>query len=214
MSQKAEQKAVSWTLVKMLVLATSMFVFCLFILPPLYTLFCEVTGINGKTNGRAYLPVQAEVDTSRTVRVQFVASNGGNMPWEFAPEVFSLDVHPGESITTYFDAHNPTEQVMVGQAVPSLSPRNAINFFHKTECFCFNSQVLNAGEDAKLGLQFIVDQELPKGVNTITLSYSLFDITDNSQELIQDTLAFDGIDKNAQNHVVSIASVSDVLTMY
>ena len=188
MSRKADQKAIFWTQVKMILLAVGMFIFCLFVLPPLYTLFCEVTGINGKTNGQAYIPVVAEVDTSRTIRVQFVATNNGEMPWDFKPESFVLNVHPGESITTYFDAYNPTAKAMVGQAVPSLAPRNAIDYFHKTECFCFNSQVLAAGEQAKLGLQFIVDQELPKAVNTITLSYSLFDVTSTSKDQLEESI--------------------------
>lgn len=189
MTRKAEQRAIIWTQLKMFSLAIAMFLFCLFVLPPLYTLFCEITGINGKTNGKAYIPVSANVDTSRTVRVQFVVSNGSDMPWDFAPETFSIDVHPGESITTHFDAHNTTENIMVGQAVPSLAPRNAIDYFHKTECFCFNSQVLQAGEEAELGLQFIVDQELPRSVKTITLSYSLFDVTSSSQDVIDEALS-------------------------
>ena len=135
MARNAEQKGIFWTQVKLVLLAIGMFIFCLFVLPPLYTLFCEVTGINGKTNGKAYKPVLAEIDTSRTVRIQFVATNNGEMPWDFKPEKFVLNVHPGESITTYFDAYNPTASAMVGQAVPSLAPRNAIDYFHKTECF-------------------------------------------------------------------------------
>ena len=71
---------------------------------------------------------------------------------------------------------------MVGQAVPSLVPFKATNYFHKTECFCFNQQPLAAGESAELGLSFIVDRELPRQVNTITLSYTLFDITADQQE--------------------------------
>jgi len=203
MSRKAEQKAILWTQFKMFTLAVSMFIFCLFVLPPLYTLFCEITGINGKTNGKAYTPVTAEVDRSRTVRIQFVASNGGDMPWAFKPESFSLDVHPGEATTTYFDAHNMTGEIMVGQAVPSLAPRNAIDYFHKTECFCFNSQVLKAGEEAKLGLQFIVDQDLPKNVKTITLSYSLFDVTKTSQEAIDEAL---NDSKKEENSLTNAAS--------
>jgi cytochrome c oxidase assembly protein subunit 11 len=67
---------------------------------------------------------------------------------------------------------------MVGQAIPNVLPNNAADYFHKTECFCFENQPLVANEQAELGLVFIIDQDLPESVNTITLSYTLFDITD------------------------------------
>ena len=185
MSTKADSEAVRSTSLRLVVLAVAMFAFCMLVLPPLYTLFCEVTGINGKTSDKAYVAVSADVDTSRTVTVKFIATKNSAMPWAFAPENFSIDVHPGEATVTHFLAHNPTDQLMVGQAVPSMAPKNAANYFHKTECFCFNQQILAPGEKADLGLRFIVDQDLPKAVSNITLSYTLFDVTESSAELIE-----------------------------
>lgn len=177
MAARDDQKNVQMTMVKMFSFSIVMFAFAIWVMPPLYDLFCEVTGLNGKTKGK-YEAVAAEVDTSRTVTVQFVAINNKSMPWGFKPKDFSVDVHPGEAVNTHFVARNPTSKVMIAQAIPSLAPKNATDYFHKTECFCFNSQTLGPGEEAELGLQFIVDQDLPRGVRTITLSYSLFDITD------------------------------------
>ncbi len=171
-----EQTSIRKTIAKLSVLAVAMFVFAVWVMPPIYTLFCEITGLNGKTRGQ-YEAVEAKVDTSRKVTVQFVAINNDDMPWHFKPSTFSMAVHPGEAVVTHFLARNATENTMVGQAVPSMVPSNATTYFHKTECFCFNKQVLAAGEEAELGLQFIVDQEIPKGIKTITLSYSLFDVT-------------------------------------
>lgn len=180
-----EQKQIRATFVKMAALAASMFVFAMWIMPPLYVWFCEVAGLNGKTRGQYEAAVPAEVDTSRTVTVQFVAMNNENMPWEFKPHEFSMKVHPGEAVVTHFKALNLTGDIMVGQAVPSMVPSNATDYFHKTECFCFNKQVLGPNEDAELGLQFIVDQALPKNVGTITLSYSLFDVTEMSESDVE-----------------------------
>ncbi|AOS96417.1 Cytochrome c oxidase assembly protein CtaG [Microbulbifer aggregans] len=162
---------------KLLTLAVSMLAFALFIMPPLYDAFCEITGLNGKT-GAKYEAVPAAVDTERLVKVQFVASNNENMPWQFRPSVISVKVHPGEPMDTVFLAENPTGKLMVGQAIPSVVPSKAAQYFHKTECFCFNQQTLAAGESAELPLRFIVDPDLPPGVNTITLSYTLFDVTE------------------------------------
>lgn len=165
------------TSAKLSVLAIGMLGFALFVMPPLYDAFCEITGLNGKT-GERYEAVPAAVDSERLVKVQFVASHNENMPWEFRPGTVEIKVHPGEAVDTVFLARNPTGRDMVGQAIPSLVPYKATEYFHKTECFCFNQQTLAAGESAELGLRFIVDPDLPRSVNTITLSYTLFDVTD------------------------------------
>lgn len=154
-----------------------MFAFAIWVMPPLYNLFCEVTGLNGKTGGR-YEAVAVQVDTSRTVTVQFIATNNESMPWEFKPEMSSIEVHPGQEAEVRYLARNVTQQDMVAQAIPSVVPFKAAEYFHKTECFCFNRQPLAAGNSAELPLRFIVDQDVPKQVHTITLSYTLFDVTD------------------------------------
>jgi cytochrome c oxidase assembly protein subunit 11 len=67
---------------------------------------------------------------------------------------------------------------MVAQAILSLVPFTAADFFHKTECFCFEQQMLLPGEEVEMPMRFIVGRELPKNVGSINLSYALFDITD------------------------------------
>lgn len=157
-----------------------MFVFAVFLMPPLYNVFCDITGIGGKTAGR-YEAVAAGIDTSRTVLVQFVTTNNGAMPWQFSPVVEQVEVHPGEPVEVAFYAKNPTARNMVAQAIPNVTPFNAAEYFLKTECFCFNQQPLTAGEEANMPLVFIVDRDLPPAVNTITLSYTLFDVTGRDQ---------------------------------
>lgn len=168
--------------VKLVLGASAMFLFAIFVMPPLYDVFCEITGIGGKTAGPyGYVAEDVAVDESRTIRVQFVATNNGDMPWDFSPKVFELEVHPGQPTSAAFLARNPTGKPMVAQAIPSVSPGNATQYFLKTECFCFNRQPLGPGEAAELALVFIVDPDLPSAVNTITLSYTLFDVTDRGE---------------------------------
>ncbi len=174
-------KPVARTTLKLTVIAVAMFVFAIFVLPPLYDVFCEITGIGGKTAGQ-YQPGQQVVDTERVVKVQFIATNNASMPWQFSPIEYEVRVHPGASTAVEFYAKNPTSRDMVAQAIPNVSPTNAAEFFHKTECFCFNRQPLKAGEEANLGLVFIIDPDLPAGVNTVTLSYTLFDVTERAAE--------------------------------
>lgn len=168
------------TAFKLLGVVVAMFVFAVYVMPPLYDLFCEVTGLNGKTGGR-YEATEVKVDTSRLVTVQFIANNNENMPWGFKPAQQTIEVHPGEEVEVVYLAFNPTKGPMVAQAIPSVVPFKAADYFHKTECFCFNQQSLAAGEKAELPLRFIVDQDVPKQIHTITLSYTLFDITESTK---------------------------------
>ena len=168
---------VAITVGKLLAVVVIMFAFVFVVMVPLYDLLCEQLGLNGKTGGR-YEVVSAGIDTSREIKVQFVANNNEGMPWEFRPTVTMIRVNPGASNDTVFYARNPLPKDMIGQAVPSISPSTAAAYFHKTECFCFNQQPLAGGADAELPLQFIVDQDLPADIKTITLSYTIFDVTD------------------------------------
>jgi cytochrome c oxidase assembly protein subunit 11 len=170
-------KSIGKTVVKSAVGAVVMFAFAVFVMPPLYDLFCEVTGIGDKTASKFEGTVSA-IDESRTVKVQFIATNEATMPWDFEPNIFEVEVHPGEATRITYFAKNRTRRNMVAQAIPNIVPTSAVKYFHKTECFCFDQQPLQAGEEANMPLVFIVDRDLPKAINTITLSYSIFDVTD------------------------------------
>ncbi|WP_158224685.1 cytochrome c oxidase assembly protein [Agaribacterium haliotis] len=170
---------------KLALLAFLMFMFCLFVLPPLYQLFCEVTGLNGKTSNQAYIAKQDIVDHSRNITINFIAVSHNNHIWTFSAPEQSLVVHPGQITTTKFRVENTSGRWIAVQAVPSMVPINATNYFNKTECFCFNRQILAPGEQSDLGLQFIVDSELPKAIKSLTLSYTLFDISEASSKEIQ-----------------------------
>lgn len=166
------------TVAKLVVTAVAMFAFVFVVMVPLYNVLCDALGINGKTAGEAYTSVPAAVDESRTVTIQFIATNNDGMPWEFAPAQTMMKVHPGAVNDTVFFARNPQKGAMVAQAIPSVSPSRAAEYFHKTECFCFNQQPLDGESSAEMPLQFIVDQDLPGDIRTITLSYTIFDVTD------------------------------------
>jgi len=166
------------TAAKLVAVAALMFAFVFVVMVPLYNVLCDALGINGKTSGEAYTSVQAGVDESRLVSVQFVATNNEGMPWEFGPSTTVMKVHPGAVNETVFLARNPLPKAMIAQAIPSISPTRAVAYFHKTECFCFNQQPLDGGAAAELPLQYIVDRDLPADIHTITLSYTIFDVTD------------------------------------
>ena len=170
--------SITRTVAKLSIVVVAMFAFVFVVMVPLYDVLCDALGINGKTSGERYQVVDAAVDTSREIRIQFVASNNAGMQWEFRPTQSVMRIHPGGVNDTMFYAKNPLTKDMVAQAIPSVSPARAAEYFHKTECFCFNQQPLAGGEQAEMPLQFIVDQDLPADIKTITLSYTLFDVTE------------------------------------
>ncbi|MEE8057427.1 MAG: cytochrome c oxidase assembly protein [Pseudomonadales bacterium] len=173
----ADNGSVAGTVGKLSIVVVAMFAFVFVVMVPLYDVLCDALGINGKTSGERYQVVEAAVDTSREISIQFVVTNNDGMPWEFYPTQSVLNVHPGAVNDTVFYAKNPRANAMVAQAIPSIVPSRAAAYFHKTECFCFNQQPLAAGEQADMPLQFIVDQDLPVDIKTITLSYTIFDVT-------------------------------------
>ncbi len=157
----------------LLMLAVGMFGFA-FALVPLYAKFCELTGLNGKTSEQVvYSGPQTPVD-DRVVTIQFLGIVGTGMPWEFRPMEHQLLVRPGTLYTTQFYVRNRASQPVTGQAIPSVSPGLAALHLHKTECFCFTQQQLAGGEEMEMPVTFFIDTDLPEGINTLSLSYTLY----------------------------------------
>ena len=146
-----------------------------FALVPLYDVFCDITGLNGKTGRVAAGDVlSGQVDTEREVTVEFVVAINSDLPWEIKPLVRKIRVHPGEITEVKYGARNVTANTVVGQAVPSLVPGLASKYFNKTECFCFTQQTLTDGEYKEMPLRFVVDPALPKDMKSVALSYTFF----------------------------------------
>ena len=146
-----------------------------FAMVPLYDVFCDITGINGKTGRIAQEEALSQrVDEDRLVTVEFLATVHSELPWEFRPMVRKIKVHPGEITEVNYYARNKTDNLVAGQAVPSLAPGLAAKYFNKTECFCFTRQALGPGEGKQMPLRFVVDPELPDNVRTVSLSYTFY----------------------------------------
>lgn len=189
MTDKPQQNSTGKLVAKLAITVLAMFGFG-FAMVPLYDVFCQVTGMNGKTGGKvAYEVTTADVDAARTVTVQFAATNNSGMSWEFRPMQSLIDVHPGELNEVKFYARNPSSIRMVAQAVPSISPSIGADYLHKTECFCFTQQVLEAGESIEMPVRFFVDKALPADVHKLTLTYTMFDVTGNFADPAQQITA-------------------------
>ena len=165
------------TVRRLVLWAVAMFGFA-FAMVPIYEVLCEVTGLNGKTNSTAAEISAMDVDEERVITVEFVTRASQGMPWDFQPQVRSIKVHPGEITQVNFRVQNPTDSTIIGQAIPSVTPGLAAPHLLKTQCFCFDNQTLAAGGEADMPMIFYLDPALPKHINTVTLSYTMFDVTD------------------------------------
>src|SRR3712207_3675841 len=164
---------------KLAVIAAGMFAFGYAIIP-IYKHICEVTGINILALGEKQVPggstaaANSQVDRSRTITVEFDANSRG--PWQFKPQVASIQVHPVELATVMYEFQNVQDRRMSAQAIPSYAPRNAAAHFNKLECFCFEQYTLAPGETKQWPVAFVIDPKLSKDVTTITLSYTFFEV--------------------------------------
>lgn len=145
---------------------------------PLYDWFCRVTGYGGTTGTRAAAP---EAVLDRTVTVRFDASKERDFPWRFRPMTREMELRIGETGLVFYEAHNPTDRPVAGQASYNVTPFEAGAFFNKIACFCFTEQVLQPGERVEMPVTFFVDPEMvtdrdARFVHTITLSYTFHEI--------------------------------------
>lgn len=169
---------------KLLVVTLGMFGFG-FALVPFYNKICEVAGLRqlwqpGEVKAAA---ANTQVDLTRKVTVEF-DSNTRKLPWTFKPRVSSVQIHPGELTQMVYEVRNTLAEPVTGQAVPSYAPAQAVQYFRKLECFCFTQQTLAAGEVRQMPVVFVVDPNLPKDINTITLSYTFFRVDGANRKVV------------------------------
>ncbi len=143
---------------------------------PLYNLFCKVTGYGG-TTGVASAPSDVVLD--REVKVRFHGETALNLPWYFKPEQNDVTVKLGQSGLASFVARNEAAYPTAGTAIFNVTPLKAGRYFKKMQCFCFDEQILQAGQEVHMPVYFYIDPEMDKDpflkdIKTITLSYNFF----------------------------------------
>ncbi|MBO9465217.1 Cytochrome c oxidase assembly protein CtaG [Pelagimonas phthalicica] len=158
---------------------------------PFYDWFCRVTGFGGTTNV-AEGPAGEILD--QTIKIRFDASLERDMPWEFKPMQREMTMRIGEEGMAFYEAYNPTDKPVAGQASYNVAPYAAGGYFSKIECFCFTEQVLMPGERVQMPVLFFVDPDIindgdAKYAKHITLSYTFYqiDLPDEAQAALAPT---------------------------
>ena len=161
-------------LVKLLIVAVLMFGFG-YAMVPFYRAICDALGINNMVKADQPL-VNTQVDTGRTLTIEFDTNLRSNLPWTFTAVEKSVRIHPGELTQVTFEVRNRSDRTVTGQAIPSFGPQVAGRYFKKLDCFCFSQQTLAPGEVRQMPVVFVVESALPQDVNTVTLSYTFFEV--------------------------------------
>lgn len=156
---------------------------------PLYDLFCRVTGFGGTT---LVSEKGADKILDKTIKVRFDASKERDFAWEFKPMQRQMEIRIGETGLAFYEAYNPTDRPIAGQASYNVAPYAAGGYFTKIDCFCFTEQVLQPGERVTMPVTFYVDPEIVedregKYLHEITLSYTFYEI-DLPEEEVQASL--------------------------
>jgi len=156
------------------VFAAGSFVFG-FALVPLYSVLCQVTGYGDQTQLLKASAFVESAPTDRLVTVELLSAAPTVGDWIFRPEAPNIKVRPGQLYEARFYAKNLRALPVIAQAVPSIAPTHATQYFHKTECFCFTPQPFDANQERELTVRFSVDPTLPVNIDRLTLAYSMYD---------------------------------------
>ena len=157
---------------KLVLLAVGMFGFG-FAMWPLYTVFCNLTGLGGR--GVQVVENAGVIEQSdRQIKIRFDANVNSGLPWVFQAKETSATVPLGEMNEALFLAMNPTDEAIVGQATYNVTPPEASLYFVKTECFCFTQLLLQGNESREMPVYYFIQADLPEYIKEITLSYTFF----------------------------------------
>ncbi len=145
-------------------------------LVPLYDIFCEITGIGGKPAIAESLKAPDTLTVGdRSVKIEFTSTAAQNLNWKIEP-ADSVRVNVGSVIVAEYKVTNVSNRAVNAQAIPSITPLEGAKHLVKVDCFCFTGQTLEAGEQRSMPVRFYVDPELSEKINTLTLSYSFYEI--------------------------------------
>ena len=146
-----------------------------FALVPLYDVLCDITGYGDRSRLVEAATVTETADVARTVTLEFISTRATIGEWDFRPVAESMEIRPGRLYEARFIAKNLRAQPVTAQAIPSIAPLQATQYFQKTECFCFTPQPFEANQSREFMVRFIVDPKLPRNVDRLTLAYAMYD---------------------------------------
>ena len=175
-----EQKQTRSLALKLFVFAVGMFAFGFLVMPPMYDLICDITGLGGQ-GVEVVQSGESSGAIDRSVKLRFDATVNSALPWDLQPQEPVTRVKLGDMNETLYVAFNDSSAPISGQAIYTVTPPEASLYFVKTECFCFTQQTLAANETREMPVRFYVKPDLPEHIKEITLSYTFFEDPSNQK---------------------------------
>ena len=167
-----------------LIFLVSFMFFLTFAAVPLYKLFCQVTGYGGTPK---IVNLKDQIDISeKKIKIEFNSDVNKKLNWSFKPEQRSMESKIGDSILAFYKAKNNGNKSITGIATYNILPFEAAQYFNKVDCFCFENQTLEPGEEVLLPINFFIDPKIlddpsVKHLSSIVLSYTFF----QSEEILE-----------------------------
>ena len=179
MNRKGHSRLVA----KLVAVAVIMFAFGFVVMPPLYEVFCDLTGLGGRGVKIQQAQRGSARRRSRVVKVRFDATVHSGLDWEFQAKEHTAMVPLGEMSEALYLAMNPGDEAIVGQAIYNVTPPEASLYFVKTECFCFTQQLLRPMETREMPVYYFIQPDLPDHIRELTLSYTFY--RDDSEAAVE-----------------------------
>jgi cytochrome c oxidase assembly protein subunit 11 len=159
-----------------------------YLMPIFYRAFCERTGYTGvglKRKDFDYSKMHDPKKIHRKFTLNFQGMCEPELGWSFFPLQDSVTLNAGETVLAFFRAFNENPTPVIGISAYVVQPDEAVQYFNKIQCFCFDEQMLNPSEEVDLPLFFyldpkICDDPLLSEVREITLMYTFYKAQDQT----------------------------------
>ncbi|KAH3902275.1 related to Cytochrome c oxidase assembly protein COX11, mitochondrial [Saccharomycodes ludwigii] len=182
MKKEKEQKYKDRTAANYFISVMVLFLGLAYAAVPLYRAICARTGFGGIpiTDRRKFTDDKlVPVASDKRIRISFTSEVSQILPWKFTPEQREVYVLPGETALAFYKAKNYSDKDIIGMATYSITPGEAAQYFNKIQCFCFEEQKLNAGEEVDMPVFFFIDPDFAndpqmRNIDDIVLHYTFF----------------------------------------
>eukprot|EP00392_Amoebophrya_sp_AT5.2_P003579 g3584.t1 len=154
---------------RLILYGTAVWIFslgALFFMVPFFKLWCSSAADSGKADRAfghktySYIEESERPDCAgRVIKVNFNGTVATNLDWDFQPQQHALYVAVGETALAFFRAKNVGKEPVIGTSVYAIFPPEAGLYFNKIQCFCFDEQLVNPGEEVDLPILFYIDPE-------------------------------------------------------
>ena len=119
-----------------------MFLFS-FMLVPLYNVFCEVTGLNGKIYGPSDFFKKNNETYERQVNIKFLSTINGSAPVTFYPSEANIEVVTDKVSKTSYVATNNTNKRLTLSIVHLFPLASPLKILKKSNAFVLVSKYLS-----------------------------------------------------------------------